>query len=140
MNFKGKWIEGDIEVVQWPFNTTKVLSLQWNPHKKTTFPPEFCNEIRTIHVYVHTERIILQKKKIWNVVLFQNCGQITEFYFASFQFWPKFEKPLSKGILQWNLALSRRTWIDLHYWNNILKTLYYICSNFLILHSNANLC
>ena len=29
-----------------------------------------------------------------------------------------------KGIFQWNLAQtfqSRRTWIDLHYWNNISK-------------------
>ena len=32
------------------------------------------------------------KKKIENVVPFQNGGQITDFYFASFRFWPKFEK------------------------------------------------
>ena len=36
------------------------------------------------------------KKKIENVVPFQNGGQITDFYFVSFQFWPKFEKPLSQ--------------------------------------------
>ena len=33
-------------------------------------------------------------KKIENVVPFQTGGQITDFYFASFRFWPKFEKPL----------------------------------------------
>ena len=45
---------------------------------------------------------ILQKKKIENNVPFQNGGQITDFYFASFRFWPKFEKPLNfpKGIFQ----------------------------------------
>ena len=26
-----------------------------------------------------------------------------------------------KEFIQWNLAQSRRKWIDLHYWNNILK-------------------
>ena len=31
-------------------------------------------------------------KKKENVVLFQNGGQITDFYFASFWFRPKFEK------------------------------------------------
>ena len=33
------------------------------------------------------------KKKNLNVVPFQNGGQIKDFYFASFRFWPKFEKP-----------------------------------------------
>ena len=33
-----------------------------------------------------------KKKKLKNVVPFQNGGQITDFYFASFPFWPKFEK------------------------------------------------
>ena len=32
------------------------------------------------------------KKHFENVVPFQNGGQITDFYFASFRFWPKFEK------------------------------------------------
>ena len=31
-------------------------------------------------------------KKNENVVPFQNGGQITDFYFTSFRFWPKFEK------------------------------------------------
>ena len=33
-----------------------------------------------------------KKKKKENVVPFQNGGQITDFHFASFRFWPKFEK------------------------------------------------
>ena len=37
-----------------------------------------------------------KKKKNENLVPFQNGGQITDFYFASFRFWPKFEKPLSQ--------------------------------------------
>ena len=35
-----------------------------------------------------------KKKKKESVVRFQNGGQITDFYLASFQFWPKFEKTL----------------------------------------------
>ena len=27
---------------------------------------------------------------------FQNGGQITDFYFTSFRFWPNYEKPLSQ--------------------------------------------
>ena len=49
---------------------------------------------------MHYKKItILQKKKkkkIENVVPYQNGGQITDFYFASFWFWPKFEKTLSQ--------------------------------------------
>ena len=51
-----------------------------------------------------------KKKKDENVEPFQNGGQITNFYFASFRFKPKFEKKkhFPKGIFQWNLAQSRR--------------------------------
>ena len=41
---------------------------------------------------------IIYKRPIKNIILkkyvvpFQNGGQITDFYFASFQFWPEFEK------------------------------------------------
>ena len=63
-------------------------------------------------------------KKNENVVPFQNGGQITNFDFASFRFWPKFENHFPKGIFQWNWAQSRRTWIHLHYWNNIWKKLF----------------
>ena len=41
----------------------------------------------------------------------------------SMQFWAKKKSKLRENhfpirIFQWNLAQSRRTWIDLHYWNN----------------------
>ena len=39
---------------------------------------------------------ILQEKKYKIFVLFQNGGKITDFYFAAFRFWPKFEKQLSQ--------------------------------------------
>ena len=61
--------------------------------EKTTFPPEFCNEICTIYVRAiktHNSAKKKKKKKNQNVVLFQNGGQITDFYFASFRFWPNF--------------------------------------------------
>ena len=64
------------------------------PPEKTTFPPEFCNEICTIYV----RAITILQKKFQDDVPFQNGGQITDFYFASFRFWPNFEKPLSQKI------------------------------------------
>ena len=62
-----------------------------------------------------------------------------------FDFGQNLKNHFPKGIFQWNLRLKvGRTWIDLHYWNNILKK--YIPfqngshNNFLIglLHNNAN--
>ena len=47
-------------------------------------------------IYVWTIKNYNSEKKNENVVPFQNGGQITDFCFASFQFWPKFEKPLSQ--------------------------------------------
>ena len=38
------------------------------------------------------------KKQLENVVPFQNGGHITDFYFASFRFWPKFEKQFFNEI------------------------------------------
>ena len=64
------------------------------PPEKTTFPPEFCNEICTI--YVRVIKNFNSAKNVLNVVPFQNGGQITNFCFASFRFWPNFEKPLSQ--------------------------------------------
>ena len=73
------------------------------PPEKTTFPPEFCNEICTISVQAKKKKYNSakkkkkkKKKKNENVVPFKNGGQITEFYFTSFRFWPNFEKPLSQ--------------------------------------------
>ena len=49
------------------------------------------------YIYALYTIIILQKNL--SVVQFQNGGQITDFYFASFQFWSKFEKKhFSKGF------------------------------------------
>ena len=64
--------------------------------KKTTFPPEFGNAICTIYVNVCTIKNHNSEKENKNNVQFQNGGQITDFYFASFQFWSKFKQPLSK--------------------------------------------
>ena len=64
--------------------------------EKTTFPPEFCNEICTIYVRDIKNHNSAKKKKKINVVPFQNGGQITDFCFESFRFWPNFEKPLSQ--------------------------------------------
>ena len=100
------------------------------------------------HVCMDYKKItILQKKKKKMKILyrFKNGGPITDFNFVSFWFWPKSEKKhFSKGIFQWNLAQSRRTWIHLHYWNNICKKLFRFKMTaktiFLILRNNANLC
>ena len=80
--------------LKWPRYFTPVGAQGGTPLKKTTFPPEFCNEICTI--YVWTIKSHNSAKKIQNVVPLPNGGQITNFYFASFQFWPKFGKPLSQ--------------------------------------------
>ena len=82
---------------------TKVLLLPLVPGgfhgtslKKATFPQEFCYEICTIYVWTIKNYNSAKKIKNENVVQFQNGGQITDFCFASFRFWPKFEKPLSQ--------------------------------------------
>ena len=78
--------------------------LQWNLHHKKS---QFC------------------KKNLENVVPFQNGGQVTDFYFASFWFWPKFGKPLSQRNFSMKFgSKSKRIWIHLHYWNNIFKKLF----------------
>ena len=64
------------------------------PPEKTTFPLEFLNYLYTICIYTNHNHISGKKIKIF--VPFQNGGQITDFHFASFQFRPKFEKPLSQ--------------------------------------------
>ena len=57
--------------------------------------------------------ILKRKKKAINVVPFQNDGHITEFYFASFPCWPKFEKPLSqrKFFNEIWLKVGQHEWI-----------------------------
>ena len=71
------------------------------PPKKTTFPWEFCNEIITMYVRaIKNQNSEKKNEKFKNVLLFQNGGQITDFYFASFRFWPNFENHFPKGIFQ----------------------------------------
>ena len=62
----------------------------WEKH----FPTGICNKIYT--TYVRDINNHNSEKKKLNVVPFQNGGQITDFYFAPFRFWPNFEKPLSQ--------------------------------------------
>ena len=56
------------------------------PPEKTTFP--------SCTIYERAIKNHNSEKKILNVVPFQNGGQINDFYFASFRFWPNFEKTL----------------------------------------------
>ena len=45
-----------------------------------------------MYMYTNHNHIPAKKRKKKKVVPFQNGGQITDFYFASSRFWPKFEK------------------------------------------------
>ena len=90
-------VRHDAFIIHWHLKdqgTFIPVGAQRGTPKKTIFLPEFCNEICTI--YAWTIQNHNSEKKNQNVVPFQNGGQITDFYFASFQFWPKFEKPLSQ--------------------------------------------
>ena len=93
--------------------------------KKTILSPDFFNYFHTMYIYIHlsqpyssknkqkqkqnkkqTNKQITKNKtkqnKYQNAVPFQNGGQITDFYFASFQFWSKiWKKHFPKGIFQW---------------------------------------
>ena len=94
-NYLFNWFFITCLTLKWPryFYSHGAQGVQWNPPKKTTFPPEFCNEICTIYVCNIKNH---NSGKNQNVGPFQNGGQITDFYFSSFRFWPKFEKPLSQ--------------------------------------------
>ena len=46
-----------------------------------------------------------KKKNNENVIPFQNGGQITDYYFALFRFWPKFEKK-KKPLSQRNFSMK----------------------------------
>ena len=50
------------------------------------------------HMY-GTYKITILQFFFLNVVPFQNGGQITDFYFASFQFWTNFEKNTFPGAI-----------------------------------------
>ena len=79
-----------------------------------------------------------KKKKNENVVLFQNGGQITDFYFASFQFWPKIWKNTFPK------EFFNEIWLKVGEHEYIYITEITFLKNysvfFLILRNNANLC
>ena len=54
-----------------------------------------------------------KKIKKSNVVPFQNGGQITDFYFASFRFWPNFEKPLSQRMFSMKFGSKKENMTEI---------------------------
>ena len=94
----------------------------WNSLQKTTFHRNYAMKFAP-YMYALLETIIPEKIKMlhrskWrpnNRFLFRVVSILAKI-------WKK--KHFPKGIFQWNLAQSRRTWIDLHYWNNIFKRNY----------------
>ena len=80
-----------------------------------------------------------KKKKRENDVPFQNGGQVTDFCFASFRFWSKFENHFPKGIFN-------EIWLRVgeHEYIYITEIIFFFklfgLNNFLILRNNANLC
>ena len=126
--------------LRWPRYFHSRWCPRGSPSKKTTFPQEFCNDICTIHVCT-IKNHIPEKNKMFK--MFHNGGQITDFYFASFWFWPKFEKPLSQrnfslkfGSKQENM--NRLTLLKYFFWKEYLISKW-SQNKFLILHNNANL-
>ena len=67
----------------------------WNPPWENHFPTGIL-QWNLHHICTGHKKSQFCKKKNLNVVPFQNGGQITDFCFASFRFWPNFEKPLSQ--------------------------------------------
>ena len=94
-------------------NNFPTVILQWNLHHLCTG-----NKNNTIL------RKNKQTNKQTNVVPFQNGGQITDFCFASFRFWPNFEKTLSQRNFSMKFGSQKRIWIDFHCWNNIVLKLF----------------
>ena len=89
--------KGALLTLKWPryfYSRWCPRGVPWTP-QKTTFLPEFCNEIWTK----------------FSPFLFRVISILAKFW----------QNHFPKGIFQWNLAQRRRTWIDSHYWNNILK-------------------
>ena len=113
------------------------------PPEKTTFPPEFYNEILH-HICTGHKNHNCAKKNL-------KCCTVSKwrpnnrFLFRIISILAKFWKnPFPKRIFQWNLAQRRRIWIDLYYWNKNFKKIIPFQNggrnNFLILRNNANLC
>ena len=67
----------------------------WNPPWENHFPTRIL-QWNLHHICTGHKKSQFCKKNILNVIPFQNGGQKTDFCFASFWFWPNFEKPLSQ--------------------------------------------
>ena len=68
----------------------------WNPLLRKPLSHRNFSIFFTLYIHTLINHISGKKYKIKIFVPFQNGGQITDFHFASFRFWPKFEKPLSQ--------------------------------------------
>ena len=88
------WTSTLLLTLKWP----RYFYSRWCPRKENHFPTGILQwNLRHICTgYKKSQFCKKKKKKIENVVPFQNGGQITDFYFTSVRFWPKFEKPLSQ--------------------------------------------
>ena len=113
--------EVNLLTLKWP----RYFYSYWCPRgfhgtpKKNTFQPKFCNEICTIYVST-IKKIIILLIFLKNIVYTISKWHLNnQFLFCVISILLKFENHFPKEIFQWNLAQSRRTWIDLHYWNNI---------------------
>ena len=87
-----------------------------------------------------------KQKKIENVKPFQNGGQITDFYFASFQFWPRFEKKKNTFPKEFfnefwlKVGEHKCIYITKITFKKKYPVLKWRSRQFLILRNNANLC
>ena len=94
-----------------------------DPSVENHFPTGICNEICTI--YVWAIKIHNSVKKNWKCCTVSKWRPNNRFIFRGISILAKIWKNhFPKRICQWNLAQSRRTWIHLHYWNNIWKKLF----------------
>ena len=77
--FYSRWCPRGVPWTPWE-NYFSTGILQWNLH----------------HICTGNKKKKQFCKKNQNVVPFQNGGQRTDLYFATFRFWPNFENPLSQ--------------------------------------------
>ena len=117
------------------------------PLKNTSPFPHWNFAMPVARIYVWTiKNHNSAKKSLKMLYSFQNGGQITNFYFASFRFLETREKrTFSKEFFNeiW-LKVGKHKYM-LHYWNNIVKkcmSVFKLAAKkiFFILRNNANLC
>ena len=96
------WFPDDENLYQLTFKWPRYFYSRWCPRGVPRDPsvenhfPTGILQWNLHHIFMGYKNSQFCKKKIENVVPFQNGGQINDFYFASFRFWPKFEKSLSQ--------------------------------------------